>query len=68
MILCRVNYLSVVACQNQMFAANFIISDEQGTEMKCVYFVSDAETTKDLSIGNYYFLSGGEVKFVSKEK
>ena len=42
MILCRVNYLSVVACQNQMFAANFIISDEQGSEMKCVYFVSDA--------------------------
>ena len=35
--------------------------------MKCVYFVSDAQMARDtLVIGNYYLLSGGEVKFVQK--
>jgi hypothetical protein len=43
-----------------LYAANFIISDEVGTEMKCVYFVSDAETAREtLIIGNYYLLAGG---------
>lgn len=26
-VLCRVNHLSVVGCQNGLFAANFVISD-----------------------------------------
>lgn len=30
-ILCRVNYLSIVECNNGLFAANFNISDESGT-------------------------------------
>jgi hypothetical protein len=37
--------------------------------MKCVYFVADGQTARDnLVIGNYYLLTGGEVKFVTKEK
>ena len=66
-LLCRVNYLSIVECQNGLFAGNFIISDESGAEMKCVYFVADEQTARDsLVIGNYYYLSGGEVKYVHK--
>ncbi len=35
--------------------------------MKCVYFVAEEETAREsLIIGNYYLLSGGEVKFASK--
>lgn len=61
--------MSIVECQNGLFAANFNISDESGTEMKCVYFVSDAQTARsNLVIGNYYLLTGGEVKFVAKER
>ena len=40
-ILGRVNYMSSVECQNGLFAANFILADETGNEMKCVYFVGD---------------------------
>lgn len=37
--------------------------------MKCVYFVAEEENAREsLIIGNYYLLSGGEVKFASKER
>lgn len=68
-ILCRVNYMNIVECQNGLFAANFIISDQAGSEMKCVYFVADCETAKEtLSIGGYYLFTGGEAKYSAKDK
>ena len=67
-ILGRVNYMSIVECQNGLFAANFILADETGNEMKCVYFVGDLEQVRqNLVIGSYYLFSGGEVKFSHKD-
>lgn len=61
--------MSIVQCQNGLFAANFILSDEAGGEIKCVYFVSDIDQAKlTLAIGKCYFFSGGQVKFSHKEK
>ena len=37
-ILCRVNYINKVECQNGLYANNFMLSDEEGDEIKCVYF------------------------------
>jgi hypothetical protein len=68
-LLCRVNYMSIVECQNGLFAVNFIMCDECGNEMKCVYFVGDVQTARDtLTIGGYYLFSGGEVKLSQKDK
>lgn len=37
-ILCRVNYINKVECQNGLYANNFMIEDEEGDEIKCCYF------------------------------
>ena len=37
-LLCRVNYTNKVECATGLFANNFMLSDEEGDEIKCVYF------------------------------
>jgi hypothetical protein len=66
-LLGRVNYISIVECQNGLFAANFIMSDEIGGEIKCVLFVSDADQAREgLVVGNCYLFSSGEIKVALK--
>jgi len=36
--MCRINYLNKVECRDGLFAKNFMLTDERGDEIKCVYF------------------------------
>lgn len=62
-------HTSTVPCSNGLFAVNFIITDAAGGEIKCVFFINDQDSIKDrLIVGKYYLFTGGEVKYVQKEK
>lgn len=46
-----------------MHAVNFVLQDENGDEIKCVYFESSLEKAKEmLKVGKYYLFAGGEIK------
>ena len=66
-LLCRVNYINKVECANGLFANNFMLSDEEGDEIKCVYFENPLDDEKDkLETGKYYSFSDGEISRGSK--
>jgi len=45
-LLCRVNYRSLARCDNGLYAVNFVITDSARDEIKCVYFIPEAEKAK----------------------
>lgn len=59
-ILCRINYLNMVECKNELNATNFMLNDELGNEIKCVYFENPLEPgPSNLEVDKYYSFSKG---------